>query len=142
MRPDRIALDRSTLPTARAPPEALVDEPETFELFLKRGWKNAEGFGRALLIAVRGHHHRDNQIPLEAQKHVSQNQTLSARGFETRRGVEQDWIREVTRHSTQNRRGAFSRQWMGASLRMNLRKGAVKELCVIQARCLLPKRME
>lgn len=80
-RPDRIALNRRTLPTARAPPEALVDEPESFELFLERGWKNAERLGRALLIAVRGDHHRDNEIPLEAQEHVPQNQTFAAQGF-------------------------------------------------------------
>ena len=83
-RPDRIALDGAALPTTRASPKALVDKPEPFQLFLERGRKNAERFGGAFLIAARGDQHREDQIPLEAVKHVAQNQTLSARGFKTR----------------------------------------------------------
>jgi len=83
-RRDRIALSGAALPTARATPKALVDQSEPFQLFLERGRKNAERFGGAFLIAVRGHQDREDQIPLEAVKHLAQNQTLSARGFNTR----------------------------------------------------------
>src|SRR5262245_18978341 len=68
VRSSRIAWNRSALPLARAPPEALVDELEPFQLFLECGRKNAEGFGRALLVAVRGHHHGEDEIVLEAQE--------------------------------------------------------------------------
>lgn len=138
-RPERIASSRSTLPTARAPPEALIDEPETFELFLERGGKNAERFRRPLLISVRGHHHGDDEIALEAQEHVPQNQPLSARGLESRRRVEQGWIREITRHWTEDRRGAFPRQWMRASLRMNLGKADVRKLRLRSGTALAPQ---
>lgn len=138
-RPERIASIRSTLPTARAPPEALIDEPETFELFLEGGGKNAERFRRPLLISVRGHHHGDDEIPLEAQEHVPQNQPFSARGLESRRWVEQGRIREITRHWTEDRRGAFSRQWMRASLRMNPRKAAVRKLRPHSGTALAPQ---
>jgi len=86
---ERLAGNRRALP--RAPPLslALVDEPEPFQLFLERGRKNAERFGRAPLIAIRRDEDSENQIPLEAQEHVPQNHALSARGFRTRGRLEQ-----------------------------------------------------
>jgi len=124
---ERLAWNRRALPRAPALSRALVDEPEPFQLFLERGRKNAERFGRALLIAIRRDEHGENQIPLEAQEHVPQNQTLSAEEFRARGRLEQGWIREVARHWRQDRRGASSRQWRRGSLRMNLRKEKVKE---------------
>jgi hypothetical protein len=86
---ERLAGNRRALPRAPALSLALIDEPEPFQLFLERGRKNAEGFGRALLIAICRDEHGEDHVPLEAQEHVPQNQALSARGFRTRCRLEQ-----------------------------------------------------
>ena len=120
-RPDRVALNRRASPTTHPPPETLVNNPKPFQLFLERGWKNAECESRALLIAAGCEQHGHNQISLEIHKDVSQNQALRGAGFSTRLQFERGWLGKITRHSRQNGTTGFASQWMKHSLRIESR---------------------
>jgi hypothetical protein len=99
MRLDRIVLRSAAIPTARAPPKTMVDQSETPQLFLKRGRKDAEGCGRALLIPARREQRGGDDVSFETDQKIAEQRTIGLRLFSTRGRIRSANARQITRHA-------------------------------------------